>query len=165
MIGIGEASAAISGIKTAMDILRGAQSLKSETEINSAMIDVQRVLLDAQASALQDKERQMALLSRIQELESKLTELQKRSVDRERYQLTQFPSGDFAYVLKEEGANGEPEHRLCANCFDEDVKSILQGKRKQSGGESVFFQRCQSTVIVHPFPAPQVIKRKSSWME
>ena len=51
---ITEAGAAISGIKAAFDIAKGMSALKSETEINQAIIGIQRVLLEAQQAALQD---------------------------------------------------------------------------------------------------------------
>ena len=50
---------------------------------------------------------------------------------RQRYQLQRFYPGSFAYALKPEMAAGEPPHYLCANCYQQTKKSLLQdtGKR------------------------------------
>ena len=52
---IAEAGAAISGVKVAIDMAKGIAALKSEAEINQAVIDIQRTLLDVQSAAIEDK--------------------------------------------------------------------------------------------------------------
>jgi hypothetical protein len=166
MIGITEASAALSGIKTAVDMLKGVQALKSESDVNQAIINIQRVLLDAQSSALSDKEKQMELIARIDELERKIAEDHDRQADKKRYKLTEFPTGRFAYVLREGDSSGEPPHKLCAKCFEEGQKSILQVRHKHSGGESVQCPRCKETIVLSAFPEVKVerVSRRNSWM-
>lgn len=164
MVGITEASAAISGIKTAMDMLKGIHSLKSEADINSAVINIQRTLLDAQASALIDREKHMELLSRIEQLDKQISSGNKWDEERARYELKEFPTGAFAYVLCEGKANGEPPHKLCTKCFHEGKKSILQVKHKRSGGESVTCTNCNQTMTLSPFPPVQIDYGTSSWL-
>jgi predicted Holliday junction resolvase-like endonuclease len=165
VVGIGEASAAISSIKTAVEMLKGIHAVKTQVDINSAVIDIQRVLLDAQASALQDRQRQMELMKNIEDLERKITEFQNDILDKSRYHLTEFPTGNFAYVLKIDRANGDPIHKICANCFNEGVKTILQIIRKHSGGELAQCKRCEKSILLHPFPDIQVPRTRNSWME
>ena len=45
---------------------------------------------------------------------------------RKRFQVTNFGGGTFAYLLKDEAADGEPPHRVCATCYEDGRKSILQ---------------------------------------
>ena len=53
---IADSVSAVSGIKAALDIAKGVSALKGEVEINQAIISIQRTLLDAQESALADKQ-------------------------------------------------------------------------------------------------------------
>ena len=156
MVGITEAGAALASIKSAMEMLKGIRSFKSETEINQAVIDVQRVLLEAQASAIEDKQRQSDLIGRVNELEARLADVSKWAAEQARYHLTEFSVGRFAYVLKEEASNGEPSHKLCAKCFSDSRKSILQTVKKHSGGESVYCQHCKQKTILQEFAPPEV---------
>src|SRR4051812_25308579 len=112
-----EAGAAVGGIKTALDMLKGVRALKSETEVNQAVIDIQRILLEAQSAAVEDKERQIGFLDRIAKLEARLAERHGWETEKRRYRLTEFSTGRFAYVLVDEMAGDEPTHKLCAKCF------------------------------------------------
>lgn len=163
---ISETGAALTSIKTAMDMLKGVRALKSEADINLAVIDIQRTLLEAQAAAVDDKERQMGLLDRIANLEAKLAERQQWDEEKRRYRLTEFSEGRFAYVLISEVAKDEPSHKLCAKCYNEGRKSILQTVNKQSGGESVWCQCCREKTILAEFPKQyaQTVRIRRPWI-
>lgn len=166
MVGIAEMSGAFGGIKAALDMVKGLQALKSEADINGAVINIQRTLLEAQGAALEDRERQMELIARIEILERRLRDLDDVQVDKSRYALTEFPTGRFAYVLKDEAANGEPAHKVCVKCLDEGKKSVLQTVHKHSGGESVHCPSCKEKLVLHPFPEIEIPRfRRSSWMD
>ena len=126
---IAEAGAAISGIKLAMDMARGLSALKSEAEINMAIIDIQRILLEAQSSAIEEKQKLVNLSYQIQQLQVELKSKNDWTKEAQRYALTACETGVFTYDLRPEFANGETQHRLCANCFNNQKKSILQGKK------------------------------------
>jgi hypothetical protein len=152
-----EAGAAVGSIKTALDMLKGVRSLKSETDINQAVIEVQRILLEAQSAAVDDKARQIELLNRISDLEARLAEGEEWESEKRRYRLTEFSTGRFAFVLADDFAEGEPAHKLCAKCFTERRKSILQTLRKHSGGESVLCQHCKQEMVLAEFPPDPVL--------
>jgi hypothetical protein len=126
---IAEAGAAISGIKVAMDMAKGISALKSETEVNQAIIDIQQTLLEAQSAALDDKQKISLLVAEKAALEKKLAGADLWAQEKERYVLTESETGMFTFELRPEFANGETHHRLCANCFENGRKSILHGKR------------------------------------
>lgn len=166
MVGLTEITSALGGIKAATDMVKGLYSLKNEADINQAVINIQRTLLEAQSLAMQDRERQMELLSRIDELERKIADIENKNSDRNRYKLTEFPTGRFAYVLDEENGNGEPVHKLCVKCWEDGQKSVLQVKYKHSGGESVYCPRCKDSLLLSPFPEVKIERvRRSSWMD
>ena len=148
---IAETGAAIGGIKAAFDIAKGLSALKTEAERNEAVINIQRVLLEAQQSALTDKQS-------IGELRNKLDEFEKEARDRSgwerekaRYALTRSPMGAYFYSLRTEMANGEVGHRLCTTCYDDGRKSVLHTTASHSGGEMVVCHRCNKQTILADF--------------
>jgi hypothetical protein len=55
-----------------------------------------------------------------------MAQLEAWETEKKRYQLTDYGRGTFAYALKPDAADGEPPHRVCANCYQHGQKSILQ---------------------------------------
>lgn len=153
---IGEASAAISSIKAALDIAKGVSSLKTATDVNLAVIDIQRALLDAQLAAFEDRERHAVQQQRIAELEAKLSQIDQWEAEKARYVLTETPTGKLVYALKPDCANGEPDHRICVKCFNENRKSVLQVTARHSGGEAVICENCQTKATLSPFPKTEL---------
>lgn len=148
---LAETSSAISGIKVAIDMAKGIASLKNETEVNQAIIDIQRALLDAQSGALQDKQQIAELTDQISKLVKDAQSVEQWETEKRRYRLTKSPKGAFTYDLQPEFANGEIAHRLCATCFEGDRKSVLHTTAKGNGGEIVKCQLCQSELTLADF--------------
>ena len=126
---LAEAGAAMSSIKVAIDMAKGISALKSETDINQAILEIQRTLLEAQSQAFDDKQRIAAFGSEVEKLKSELGQRDRWINETQRYVLTESEVGTFTYELRPELANGETHHRLCVTCFQNGKKSILQGQR------------------------------------
>ena len=151
MVGITEASAAVSGIKAAYDMARGVTKLTDDINVKLATSDLVQAILDAQQHAVSAQQAQLELLQRIAELEAKLAAVDDWKATKGRYVLHQFPAGAQAYVLRDEHKDGEPYHRLCANCFEKGEKAILQTVNRHSGGEQVECHRCSSKLTLSDF--------------
>lgn len=123
---MGSIAAAIGGLKTAAEITKSFLDLKEAAAVQGKVIELQGVILAAQSSALAAQSDQMTLLEDIRALKEKMAKLEAWEAEKQRYKLTQFTPGVFAYALKPEEANGEPPHQLCAACFDKGQKSVLQ---------------------------------------
>jgi hypothetical protein len=161
---IAETISAINGIKVAMDIAKGVSSLKTETEINQAVIDIQRALLDAQAGAFEDRHSIARLTDEINDLKNQLLAKADWKKEQERYVLTESEKGTFFYQLKTECADGEVLHRLCATCFVKGTKSILQTTQKARGGEVVQCQTCDKELKLADFNDPVISgSRNRDW--
>jgi negative regulator of replication initiation len=146
----------ISGLKTASDIARGFMALKTEAEIQAKVIELQSVILNAQSSALAANADQSATADEIRTLKEKLANAESWNQERGRYALLAVDTGVYAYALRKSSADGEPPHWLCARCFNEGKKTVLQ-----SGGESQYFgtdyacHTCKSTIRVgNGLPGP-----------
>lgn len=140
MVGITEIGAAISGLKTAFEIAKGLNAVAGSVSLNDAKIALQNAILDAQASLLAAQETHAADLLRVDRLEQEILRLKDWSSERERYELVNIRGGSFAYMLKQHAAGDEPAHWLCANCFNDGRKSILQrkGRPRQGSGEEAY---------------------------
>lgn len=123
---VAEFGVGLSAIKTALDIAKGMLDMKNEAEINSAVIDIQRQLLEANAAY-------SALTSRIRELEEESMRMKNWEGEKQRYQLTELPPGIFAYVIKPGMEGAEPVHHICANCYNKNVKSLLHNLGSSNG--------------------------------
>jgi hypothetical protein len=148
---IPEIGGAIAGIKSAMDIAGGIRSLKSDTEIHQAIIDIQRTLLDAQAEALTDKQRLGELLTENASLKSEIAKFSDWQSVKARYRLAKSELGAFFYEPIPDKATSEPYHRLCATCFEQQVVSYLHTKLKSDPGEKVTCHRCDRDLKLTEF--------------
>ena len=119
---------AYNGLKTAGDIAQGFIALKTEADINRAVIDIQRHVLDAQRALMEADALHSSDMRSIADFEQEIIRLKDWSAERQRYQLVDVWHGAFAYMLKPEMRAGEPAHWLCTNCFDQGRKSFMQNK-------------------------------------
>lgn len=144
-------SSAANSLQAAGNLVKSLIGLKVTAEVQAKIVALQTAIFDAQGDALAAQSEQFALAQRVRELEAEVTQAKGWEAEKERYQLQQFPTGALAYVLKPEAANGEPPHRICANCYQEAHKSILQITMRHAGGEAVECQRCKSQLTLADF--------------
>ena len=107
---VGEIFAGISGLKTVMDTLKGFKDISDANTRNAVAVELQQKILAAYQA-------QMTLTEQIGNLEKEVAQFKNWEAEKDRYKLTDFGGGTFAYALKPDKANGEPPHRICANCF------------------------------------------------
>ena len=63
--------------------------------------------------------------------------------EKQRYKLKDFGENTFAYELKPEAANDEPEHLICPQCYQTGRKSILQFEGRHDLSKLAMY-RCYS---------------------
>ncbi|MBO6771960.1 MULTISPECIES: hypothetical protein [unclassified Thalassospira] len=126
MVDLGSLASALSSLNAASEIAKSIVGLRDANLMNEKIIEFQAKILEANSAALSAQTERMTLLETISELRKKVEEIEVWVNEESRYQLTDFGSQTYAYLLKPDMANGEPEHRLCASCFQKRVKSILQ---------------------------------------
>lgn len=151
---LGEIAMGLSSLKAASDILKGLHAANTQSLINEIKISLQTHILDAQQALTAAQEAQTALTERVRHLEKQLAEFDKWETEKQRYILTKLPPGAFAYALKPEAAAGEPAHYLCANCYAQNKKSILQSSGTIGGREQFECHSCQSKISVGEYQPP-----------
>jgi hypothetical protein len=121
-----EVWAGLSGLKTAFDLAKGLKDIDNAAQRNAAVIELQEKILSAHSE-------QASLIDLVGELRGRVSELEAWGADKQRYKLTDIGGGLRAYALRDDMENGEPHHYLCAQCFSDDVKSILQPEMRFPG--------------------------------
>ena len=153
MVDVGSIAAAIGSLRAASELTKGFLDLKEAAAVQGRVIELQSVILSAQSSAMAAQSDQMTLLEEIRGLKEKMAKLEAWETEKQRYQLTDFGSGTFAFVLKPEKADGEPPHKICANCYNEGQKSILQFSHNSGSRQFVDCRRCKTqTALGTPTP-------------
>jgi len=79
--------------------------------------------------------------------------------------LFETPVGTYTYRLTDESKGDEISHQLCAKCFEDGKRSILQATRSLQGAKYVKCMVCDQELQLTPsipISTPQV--RTRSWM-
>ena len=140
--------------KAAYEIAKGISALKTEVERNQAVSKVLEVLLSVQNDALSMQEKQSLLLTEVDNLKKKISEFEKWSEIERQYELKEIASGVFVYTYKQSDVNREPMHWLCAKCYNERKKSILQRTRHVIAGIFYICHTCNSEINDHSKETP-----------
>jgi rubrerythrin len=149
---VGEAIAGLGAIKTAFDLAKGLKEINDAANRNAAVIELQEKILTAQQA-------QAALVERVNELEEEVASFEAWDAEKQRYKLTDYGGGTFAYALKPEAAQGEPAHRICPACYQKRDVSILQFGFRTSGGQDKY--NCPSCKTEYDFGQRQASQRIS----
>ena len=105
-----EVATFLTSVKATVDIVKGINALKSDTEKDMALSNVLEKLLSVQQDALE-------LQERYYELTKKLDSFGKWSEIENKYQLKAIAPGVFVYESKQIEGLIIPKHWLCTNCF------------------------------------------------
>ena len=119
-------SAVLDPLKSAGDTAKALVEIRDTAKFGSAIIELQAQILAAQHGALAAQEREATMAEEIRRLKEKMAKLEAWDTEKQRYQLTDFGGGTFAYLLKPDVGSSEPEHRICPACYQKGEKSILQ---------------------------------------
>jgi len=142
------ASEIIAGIglfKTMMDMAKGLKDINDASIRNGAVIELQEKILTAQ-------DQQATLINRVRELEKQMARHETWEAESQRYELKELYRGALAYAVKETVRGSEPQHYICANCYQRNKKSILQGFESYTGERTLTCPDCKTQVIhsYHP---------------
>lgn len=150
MVDLASFQAAASSLKAMSDIAAAILDLRDEAKIRTKVMELQRAIIEAQSYTLAAQTDGLAQVGRIRELEQRVVELENWAAEKERYELHQVKDGVFTYALKETMRNGEPQHQICAKCYQDGIKSVLQEEHLAVGRTRLLVcHRCGSELITH----------------
>ena len=140
---LAEITAGVSSLKTAFDITKGILDISNSADIKSAVTAIQQELINAQQSAIEANSREAALVKTIDKLEAQIAGFEAWDAEKQRHKLEQLPPGILMYGLRPGMENGEPSHKICANCYNQSVKSLLHITGQGNGLTSWKCHRCK----------------------
>ena len=116
-------------------------------EFNSKIIEMQETVMAAQSQALEAQATQSALTDKVRTLQAEIASKEDWESEKERYELERIGYPAFAYRLREQFVEAPAHtHHLCANCFEQRQKSILQRAGTGSRRYALVCPRCNATV-------------------
>jgi hypothetical protein len=133
---VAEVFAGIGAFKTLFDTARSLRDMNDAVVRSAAVIELQEQILSARAQ-------QIELIERVRELEREVAQFKTWETEKQRYKLKDFGQHTFAYELKPETANDEPEHLICPQCYQIGRKSILQFEGRHNLSKLAMY-RCYS---------------------
>ena len=152
--------AAIGAFKNLADLVgklgdgRSEESREAVAELYNSVLDIQQQLLAAQ-------HREHDLLARYRALEEEIAHARDWQAEAARYVLRSVEGG-VVRQQKADHASADPPHWLCANCFEEKMRSYLQRDARVVNGRNLWkCARCSSAVLVDPDTAPGIDSAKS----
>lgn len=128
-----DAAALVGSLKAAFDLTKAFIDVRGAVKEQEKVFELQRVILAAQQSALDAQGAQTTLLSRIDQLEKRIAELEAWEREKEQYEPAEIGRGVIAYVLKPEAQRPGPKLEFCATCFGNRHSSILQRETRMPG--------------------------------
>lgn len=148
MVGPVEVGAAINGLKGALDLVKGVKAVSEGLAVQDVKMDLGQRIIDAQMTLNLAIAAQTEAAQEIRQLKEEIVRLKDWSAEREKYELVAVRGGGFAYMLKAGMRGSQPAHWLCANCFEQGQKSIMQEKgqvKSGSGDNLVGCDRCKGS--------------------
>lgn len=136
-------AAAISSLKVAGDIAVGLINLKSATDVNTIAVELNQKILAAQHALFEANATQTALVERIRELEGQIAAMKDWDAQKKRYKLVTPYTGVTVYAMQQSMCDGEPPHYICANCFQNNKRSMLAHTTNKEGWVAIVCAVCK----------------------
>jgi len=125
MSAIGAALASFNTLKNIVQTMIGLHDIHT---FQAKVIEFNAALIDAQTKILSVNEERTALIERVRKHEEDIANLKTWEAEKQRYEAKTTAGGGFAYFLKPEAQGSETSHKICANCYVNNKKRILQPK-------------------------------------
>lgn len=136
----------VTGLQTAGQIAKSIHQLITSAEVKAKVIELQDAILSAQQSALSAQSEQFSMIQRVRDLEEEIARVKAWEEEKKRYKLVSPWSASFVYALKESCNGAEPPHWICAKCYDDGRRTVLQPKKVDLGFINLTCPTCKSEV-------------------
>lgn len=140
---------AITGFQTAFNLIKSINQLGKSIEIGKITFELQEVILTLQNDMSLIIAEKFAMIEEIDSLKKEITAIKAWESEKHKYELKSIVTGIFAYVIKESMKGAEPIHQICAKCYENGHKSILQSENRNPGRCHVLIcNQCNSELYI-----------------
>jgi Zn finger protein HypA/HybF involved in hydrogenase expression len=133
-------------IETAPDLTKVVRSLGDESFASSKTFESSRIVAGRLGRLLASQAAQTALLDLKDDIETGLARPSDWDEEKVYWNLEVLAGDSFAYRIKPEMHEMKPFHQTCPECYQQNVKSILQ-KHVSTGGARAFICPHCSTIV------------------
>lgn len=149
MVDMAALQGTISSLQFASKVLQAFRELSISLEVKTKVVELTEAILQAQTSALAAQSEQFAMVQRIRDLEEEVMRIKAWEEQKQRYQMVRPWSGvpALVYALKESCKGAEPAHWICAKCYDDGRRTVLQPRYDSRAYFYLLCPTCESQVI------------------
>ena len=123
---ISEIATALTTLKTAKDFTKAVIESKTSAALREQAITFQFSIIEIQTALMEMQSQYQSLLQEKDDLKQQLIDIENWQAESANYELKEVSSGAFAFALKADKSGSAPSHWLCANCYQNKQKGILQ---------------------------------------
>lgn len=136
-------SGTLKSIQASISLMNEHAEAKAFNLFKTELATLYKSLGDAHVQA-------MELQEELQVMKAKYIECEKWKTETlPNYKLAELAAGVFVYTFQPVKESTEPEHSLCADCFLEQKKSILQRTGRDGFGIHYHCGRCGADLVDH----------------
>ncbi|RHW21893.1 hypothetical protein [Pseudomonas jilinensis] len=146
-------SGALTAVSSLMTLSKDISNAKTDHEIAVKTTELNERLGGALQQLIAAQTDYLALLSEKDKLKTELVKLKDWAHEQERYQLHQTEAGGLLYRVKPAMQGSEPEHSLCAQCYQQGIKSILQPSADIGRFKMLKCHACDSDIQLQAYPS------------
>ena len=147
-----ELTTALGLVQTLKTFTKSIIDSKTSSALREQAIESQFAIIEIQNTLMNMQTQYQTLLQEKNDLKQQLIDAENWDAEAAKYSLQDVENGVFAYVLKPDVETTEPPHWLCARCYNENYKSILQRTGADSKGIIFYCQKCGNTLRFHKTP-------------
>lgn len=147
---IAEITQALAALTTAKDFTKAVMGSKIDAALREQAIQFQFSIIEAQSAMMEMQSKYQALLQEKDGLKQQLVDLEQWNTESAKYELTEISPHVFAYALKPDESSTAPKHWLCAKCYEDKQKSIIQKGIPTPMGDMYSCGRCEAQIFVQP---------------
>ncbi|WP_382157547.1 hypothetical protein [Hydrogenophaga sp. ANAO-22] len=146
-----EIQGGMTALKTALDLVKAGKGVIDQATMAAALYEIQKRLMETQGAALQAMEENTKLTRRVQELEAGMAVKEDWKAEVAKYERTKVAEGIVAFTEVGRSDRLNDAVKLCAHCFGEGFKSILQVQHEDMRQRSLNCPRCRSSLIFRQY--------------
>jgi regulator of replication initiation timing len=141
--------AMITGIKTAIDLATSIKNITDDIELKAKTSELYNSIISLQNGIMSMQAENHSLLQENQLLSKKVMGIKTWEKEKSKYFLHEICPHVFVYASKKTDKATEPHHWICAKCYSQGVKSILQLKEATWSGHHYVCHNCNSEICDH----------------
>lgn len=136
----------LEALKAAADILKAMIGVRDARKLAENAVELQRQIANLQIALNSALTEQAALIQTIHDLEESSVRMKQWQREKNKYQLTEIAPHRYAYAIKENRRGAEPVHWICAACYQDSRKSVLQGFQSGMSGWIFTCSSCKAEI-------------------